>query len=152
MRSGEDAGCPGAGAGLVRDGEPDLERGLGREVVEAQRREQADHGPGVHAGDLGQGGVLRHLAVREGVEPAPDPREPTLTDQSRQRDPGQPVGGQVQGTEEPAGPRKIEDGLLGCLHARSMFHNAGFRQFLPALVSRGTFSRLPVALVTLSRR
>jgi hypothetical protein len=73
------------------------------------------------AGDLGQRRVLRHRAIRKGIEPAPNARKPPLAHQASQRDPGQTAGVQIQGTDESLVTGKRKDGILGRFHAGRLF-------------------------------
>ena len=91
------------GVRALRDGDPDLRRKLGADVVYVQRREQTDDGA-VHAGGHGaMRVVLGDLGVGAAVEAAAEALDGAFVHEPPQR-PGvdAPVGG-VAGAEEDQG-------------------------------------------------
>ena len=106
----------------VRDRDPDLERGLRADLVDPQRRQQADHGPGHTCRDFRQRAVFADLCAGDAVEPARHALEFAGLYQARQGDGRQAVLCQVARTQQRACAREAQHLLFvggrGCRGAR----------------------------------
>jgi hypothetical protein len=98
---------------------------LGGQLVELQRREQAEHGLRHLCGDGHQTLVFGPVGVRQAIEAATDLFQLASSGQARQDDPGRVDGAQIAGAQQPLLAGQIEDALgVGvCEHGVSMFQN-----------------------------
>ena len=69
----------------MRDGDPDLRRKLGADVVHAQRGEQAEYGVRYAGAHGGSGVILGEFDVGAAVETARDPLDGSVVHQPSQR-------------------------------------------------------------------
>jgi hypothetical protein len=90
-------------ARLCADSEPDLERCLRSQVMELERREQADDAMGNKGSGRGQTTVLRGLEPSRSVEAPTDLLELARADHSTDRQPRRSLGLEVPRPHEPLG-------------------------------------------------
>ena len=87
-------------------------RRLGRQLMEPQRREQADHGTRMPTGNLRGRRMFGYLAARQRIESSANPFDSTLPDQAGEGNPRQSTRRQVHRAEQALISCQGKDGIL----------------------------------------
>jgi len=100
---------------LAVDGQPDLERVLGREAVEAQGREEADDAARDAPGDLDQILALREGGAGTAVQAAADALDAALVQEPPDARPREPRPFELAGAGDPLSIQQLEGTPGPCL-------------------------------------